>query len=110
MKDLLSNDLNEENDNNIQINRDHRKKRSFHRKTESSLFLGEHVYNEPKTIPSIIPDFNYLNLNEENIEIPSDEIIENKMKKKKIIMLLMYLIIIIIYLFLLLKKMIILLL
>ena len=83
MKDLLSNDLNEENENNIQINRDHRKKRSFHRKTESSLFLGEHVYNEPKTIPSIIPDFNYLNLNEENIEIPSDEIIENKMKKKE---------------------------
>ena len=39
MKDLLLENLNEENDNNIQITRDHRKKRSFHRKTESSLFL-----------------------------------------------------------------------
>ena len=84
MKDLLLENLNEENDNNIQITRDHRKKRSFHRKTESSLFLGEHVYNEPKTIPSIIPDFNNLNSNNENNEETLNKIIENNNKKKEI--------------------------
>ena len=80
MKDLILDNLNEENDNNnIQINREHRKKRSFHRKTESSLFLGEHVYNEPKTIPSIIPDFNNIDNNNEN-----NKVIENKNNKKEI--------------------------